>query len=451
MTWFTNPAFVKIAVLVSSALWVAAIFAILLALSRLRRRLTREPDFTAPHPGSGTDAFATATVQGVIQRLKEQEKELHRLRQLETQRAAASENVSSAILANLTSGVLLFSPAGLVQQANPASREILGYASPVGLHARELFRNAAPLSSPGAPAEFAPDQAIERVLRDGQSFRRMEFAYTTPAGEQRVIGITVSPVRGATGVVVGAACLISDLTEITALAREVRLREKLSALGEMSAGIAHEFKNSLTTISGYAQMLVQETDAAALRDFSIKINTETTELARIVTDFLEFARPSGTAARNTVPLDVLQLLREAAETCGVALNVAGSEPLPDATVLGDATALRQAFSNLLRNSQEAAREDVPLRIDVVACVNGDSVQLVLSDNGKGIAAADLPKVFIPFFTTKERGTGLGLALVHRIVSEHGGTVTVSSNGHGASFTVELPACGKQAKSAAESR
>jgi signal transduction histidine kinase len=118
------------------------------------------------------------------------------------------------------------------------------------------------------------------------------------------------------------------------------------------------------------------------------------------------------------------------------------------SISGDPTALRQAFSNLLRNSAEAARDGVPIRVTVSAEEDARGVHLVVHDNGRGIPSETLPRIFVPFFTTKSEGTGLGLALVHRIVTQHGGAITVSSDGQGTTFTLSFPA-EKLAKSSVE--
>lgn len=387
-------------------------------------------------PAAESDAFAAAAVQGVIQRLKEQEKELERLRQAERERFHASETVSAAVVSNLTSGVLVFSPAGTVRQANEAARGILGYASPTGLHARDLFRGVSAVREETGGAEPSNDsllRALDAALGTGQSFRRLEADYTTPAGESRVLGITLSPVRGSTGELLGAACLVSDLTEITGLARQMRLRENLASLGEMSAGIAHEFKNSLATISGYAQMLTAENDSETVRQFASKIVSETSSLTRIVTDFLNFARPQ---ELEPEPIDLGQLLEECARECPIELRMT----LPTGfSLVGDRTALRQAFSNLLRNSAESGKDGVPVTVEVTGQADAQQARVVLRDNGGGIPAEDLGRIFIPFFTTKSGGTGLGLALVHRIVTQHGGAIAVASDASGSTFTLSFPA------------
>jgi signal transduction histidine kinase len=433
-----NPLVLRMLIGVMAATFALAIGIIL--IRKMRREVDEE---TAPEPLRASDPrFPLETYHAVIERLKEQEKQLQELRRAESERARASENISAALLANLPSGVLLFNPKGLVQQANPAARQILGYASISGLHARDIFRGARLLSRAADrdSAAASPVSAVEAALRDGTSLRRLEAEYLTPGGEERVLGLTVSPVLASNGGSLGAACLISDLTEINRLSRQVRLRENLASLGEMSAGIAHEFKNSLATISGYAQMLAAEEQLDVVHDFARKIEAETGNLARVVTDFLAFARPQ---ALRSEPVALRSVLEECARACGVELSA--QEVSPELLLCGDPTALRQAFSNLLRNSAEAARNGAPVQVKAAAENAPQGTRLTLTDNGQGIPQERLGKIFIPFFTTKAQGTGLGLALVHRIVTEHGGTIAVSSGDWGTTFTLLFPA---QARAAA---
>src|SRR3954470_7434898 len=216
------------------------------------------------------------------------------------------------------------------------------------------------------------------------------------------------------------------------MAQQVRLQDNMASLGEMSAGIAHEFKNSLATISGYSQMLASDANQET-REFAQKISAETQNLTRIVTDFLNFARPRG---MQREPLDLRSMLEDCARENGVALTM---ENFPSqCTVEADPTALRQVFANLMRNSKEAEVAGKPVAITAQAEEKGDQIVVRLSDNGSGIPADKLPKIFIPFFTTKAEGTGLGLALVHRIVTDHGGAVSVISSGAGTTFTITLP-------------
>jgi len=428
-----NPLLLKL--LVATFLVLLAVLVGMVAMRSLRTNLTYKPEpekvANADHP-----LFNLATYNAVIQQMREQEKELKLLRQQERDSAAASENISEAVLSNLSSGVVFFDRAGTVRQVNNAAKSILGYASPWGFHIRDLFRGMSEVrwtdgSASNSAARFVSE--MERTMREGSPFQRVEAEYCTPAGERRVLGVGASAVRSKKGDILGVSCLIADLTQITELSRQVRLRENLASLGEMSAGIAHEFKNSLATISGYAQMLVKDASASSSGGFAAKIAQETEALARIVTEFLDFARPHS-VARQTV--DLHAILQDCAQETGIDLHVPAAPPL---RVAGDSVLLRQAISNLLRNSAEAAANGRPVQVSVTGMIEANKLQLKLADNGHGIPAEDLPKIFIPFFTTKASGTGLGLALVHRIITEHGGSITVDSGSEGTTVTMTLSA------------
>jgi signal transduction histidine kinase len=426
-----NPLIFKMALL--AFICCSAFLVGILLIRAIRKNVSykAEPERVA---AENSPLFSLAAYNGVIQQLREQEKELKSLRQQERERAAATENISDAVLSNLSSGVVFFDRMGLVRQVNAAAKSLLGYASPFNFHIRDLFRGIREVRWPNGTATSSPGPFVaemERTIREATPFQRVEADYVTPVGETRVLGIGASAVRARNGDILGVSCLIADLTQITELSRQMRLQENLASLGEMSAGIAHEFKNSLATISGYAQMLAQESGESN-QQFAAKIASETESLARIVTEFLEFARPHG-MSRQIV--DLRPVLEDCAHEAGVDLQLSDT---PNMCVSGDSVMLRQAISNLLRNSAEAARNGTRVKVAVSGSLQKDKLQVSLADNGRGIASEDLSRIFIPFFTTKSTGTGLGLALVHRIITEHGGSVAVSSDAGGTTFTLSLP-------------
>jgi signal transduction histidine kinase len=204
-------------------------------------------------------------------------------------------------------------------------------------------------------------------------------------------------------------------------------------MGEMTAGMAHEFKNSLATIAGYSQMLSDEKNPETIRQFADKIRTETTALTRTVTDFLNITRPQKLTSE---PAAMAELLRSCAADCGVTLDVTGVAG--DFTITGDAAALRQCLLNLLRNSAEAAQGRA-VRVIARAGIDRDRAWLELQDDAGGIAPDLLPRVFIPFVSSKAEGNGLGLALAQRIVSDHAGSISARNEGSGALFTLSFPA------------
>jgi signal transduction histidine kinase len=221
------------------------------------------------------------------------------------------------------------------------------------------------------------------------------------------------------------------------------LRENLAALGELSAGIAQEFKNALATISGYAQMIHSDPAAADTAENAAKILDQTRNVTHVVTEFLRYARPLEISAES-VPLAPL-LARVASEIQELfpqaEIRTAGSF----AEVEGDEGLLRQALLNLLRNAAEAAaglaeRPAVSVSGELVGVPPSASQRILIEDNGPGISSEILPKLFLPFFTTKASGTGLGLAVVQKILLQHGGRITAGNRaGGGAQFIVTLPA------------
>jgi signal transduction histidine kinase len=418
---------------------VVAVFLASVAIRKFVRRSEPKPrnEFEPAAPRSEDQAaFMTASMQSVIQRLREQEKELGRLHRQEKDRAQQTERLIAAVAQHMPTGLLLINAAGLITTANPAAETVLG----AGALGYRRFSEAL-----GANSRMV--ELITQCLRDGATFQREEVEHTTPAGELRHLGVTISPVfppqpAQAQQRAAGALCLLSDLTELTALQKQVRLKESLAALGEMSAGIAHEFKNALAIISGYAQMIRSEAGAADMAESAAKIEEETRALTHVVTEFLRFARPLAVAHENVLlaPL-VERVVTEVREVQpGVEISLEGEF----AEVTGDEDLLRQALRNLVRNAAEAAGEGAgPGRVVVSGSLEdaaGQRVQrIAVADNGPGITPQDLPKVFVPFFTTKADGTGLGLAVVQKIALQHGGGVEARNRPEGgAEFMLWLP-------------
>jgi len=438
-------------VFVMSVILAAFLFSVVLR-KMLRPRAAQEVDEFAPRQPKSEDqsAFLAASMQAVIKRLREQEKELERLHRLEKERAQQTERLSLAVTRSMPTGLLLVNANGLVQMANPAAEKALGIGALSFQRYSDVLGADAPLT-----------RLLASCLLEGRTYQREEVDHCTPGGEVRHLGVTISPTapQGAAADPArtrpaGALCLLSDLTELTALQRQIRLKENMAALGEMSAGIAHEFKNALGIISGYAQMIRSEASAGELADSADRILKETRALTHVVTEFLRFARPLE-LMQETVALGELvdQVVAEVSEAVpGVSLNREGEFD----QVSGDAGMLRQALLNLVRNAAEAAAAHSSAgRVTVRGTVEstagstpteglrpagGQGIQRVsVLDNGPGIPAEDLSKLFVPFYTTKSNGTGLGLAVVQKIALQHGGSVEArNQSGGGAEFILSLP-------------
>jgi signal transduction histidine kinase len=260
--------------------------------------------------------------------------------------------------------------------------------------------------------------------------------------------VTISPIRRSEGKISGVICLLTDLTELAALEQRMHLKENLAALGELSAGIAHEFKNALATISGYAQ-LIPESSPREAADYAKKIVEQTRNITHMVAEFLKYARPLEIPEERVELEEVVErAVAEVAETMPeVAIECKGNF----GEVAGDEGLLRQALLNLARNAAEACAEAegggrVTVHGEVTDGEEAGWQRVVVADNGPGIAQAAMPKLFRPFFTTKSKGTGLGLAVVQKIIVQHGGQVAVRNCPKGgAEFMVTLPLCSRAAE------
>jgi len=281
----SNPIVVRMAVVLFAmalSFWIAT-----LLLRRMRRILTEESFAIDSAPE--LEQFPMHTYNAVIQQLKQQKHELLSVQQVERRRAKTSENISAAVLSNLSSGVLFLTTNGLVRTANAAAKNILGFASPVGMSVSEIFRDASLSSSlsPGSRETLAAAvQASLREpgLRSPSLSRSVEADYITPAGDQRILEITISPVPTPSGETLGAACLITDKTEFATIQRLQELR------GEMSAEMALALRNSLATISSYAQQVAVSSDPALVRQLAVDIVSEAADLDHTIGGFLAGAK-----------------------------------------------------------------------------------------------------------------------------------------------------------------
>jgi PAS domain S-box-containing protein len=258
---------------------LAAIFAFvmgMLMMRRMRRSLMEEASLA--EGASTPERFPLHTYHAVIQQLKQQKHELLSEQQIERRRAKASENISAAVLSNLSSGVVFFTPNGLIRQANAAAKHILGFASLAGMNAAEVFGATTLLSASGSYANIA--QAIQASLREKTPPQQLALRYVTPGTEERILELTVTSVNSPNGEILGAACLINDQTEVSQIRRQQALR------GEMSAEMALELRNSLTTISGYAQQLAASGDAGLAQQLAADIAAEAAHLDQTIGGFL---------------------------------------------------------------------------------------------------------------------------------------------------------------------
>ena len=369
-------------------------------------------------------ALLSAALQEAVTKLKTQERAM-------AARAEASERLSGEIVASLTAGLLVVGLSGEVRILNPSARRLLGLADPpAGATFRDLI-GGTPLA-----------ELVEECLQTGRPIVRRSIELAGARGSATHLGVTVSPLVDEQGRPNGAICLFTDLTAVVDLEEQLRLKDTLARLGELTAGLAHEFRNGLATIHGYARLVDVAALDAPTRQCIDGIREETDALGRIVTNFLNFARPAQLAVG---PVDLHDLvskvgedIRSDVEARGGRLDVTGEFPRID----GDEVLLRQAMSNLARNAVEACADagrapciGIDGRVDAEHRV----LRITVTDNGPGIDPAARDRIFRPFFTTKREGTGLGLALVQKIVVTHNGRITAhTAPGGGARFDLVLP-------------
>lgn len=380
--------------------------------------------------------FVLETFKSVVAQLQSQQRELEELSAQASARAVSAEKFSERIVASVPSGLLAFDASGRATVVNAPARALIEADGNVEHQSlRELLRTTPDLA-----------EMVEHCLQTGEVYRREEIMATGANGQLRRLGATVAPIdltpdQGERG----ALCLVTDLTEVTQLREQVALKKNLESLGEMSAGLAHEFKNALATLHGYSQLLQSLQLDESARAASSALLQEVRNLSEMVTAFLNFARPQPLELAETSLSDLIEECRMELlalfEERRIELNIEGTF----STVRADERMLRQALLNLLRNAAEAIGEDAERRCVVVTGASRQDskgatwVVIEIRDSGEGIQPSDLQRIFIPFFTTKSKGHGVGLALAHRVITEHGGTLTAATAPEGgAVFTLKLP-------------
>ena len=342
-------------------------------------------------------------------------------------RAEASERLSGEIISSLTAGALVVALDGNVETLNPAGRRIL-----------EMRDDA---HYERSPREQPLLDVVDECLKSGKPIVRRSVTLAD-VGRGVHLGVTVSPLFDGDSQLHGAICLFTDLTAVKDLEEQLRLKESLASVGELTAGIAHEVRNGLATIHGYSKLFDLKELPAAYRPYVEGIRAETESLSEVVTNFLNFARP---AQLTLTRVDLRAICERAAEEVRPETIALGGDVVISGefgAVEGDEVLLRQAFSNLLRNAVEAcggaslaAVVAIRSEIDPAQKVS----RIIVNDNGPGIPPASRERIFQPFYTSKRNGTGLGLALVQKIIVFHNGRVVAGASPEGgASLQVTLP-------------
>jgi two-component system sensor histidine kinase PilS (NtrC family) len=346
------------------------------------------------------------------------------------------KELNENIIESINSGLLTTNLDGEVNFMNRGGAEILDRTQDevAGGHVGTLF---------GLDREFLA--ALDERLLANRRFR-FERYHDTPAGRRIFLGIAASNLHDRDGRPLGYIFIFQDLTEIHALEQEMRLKERMVALGEMAAGMAHELRNPLAAMSGAVQYLKGEIrprgETLELMDIILR---ESHRLDQAIRDFLTFARP-GRFAPETVDVvklleDNVKLLRKSHEfRDGHRIDTSYPAPRVDCRV--DPNRLKQVFWNLATNALKAMPDGGCLRLAVSVAADGGTLCVEFTDEGQGMDAEERERYFQPFSSRFHEGTGLGAAIVYRLVAEHGGRVHLDSErGRGTRVRITLPRYG----------
>lgn len=324
----------------------------------------------------------------------------------------------SALFECLRVAVIAFDDTGILLVANQAARKLLKVK-----RSTSLRWNAVAERLPGSLA-----QAVRSaVLKPSGKSNDIECSGKT-------YRISAAKLSGS-----GVACFIEDISQQIDGARELAKVKRLAEIGQMTAAIAHEIRNPLTSIRGAAQILQGESEVGQARAWGKVIESEADTLNKLCDSFLEFAKPLTVLPRatnlNEVIERILKLSQAEAKEGNVQLSFISNPSLPIIRV--DPDRIAQAVRNLVRNALDAMPTGGTLNVS--AAIVGKQAEIIVTDSGEGIDKRDMPKLFTPFFTTKPSGTGLGLCNTMRILEAHGGTVKVESKKGETTFTLSIPA------------
>lgn len=386
---------------------------------------------------NGQTGLMIDTFQSLIQNLKGKEQKLERLRTQAEEKAEHIESYNEDILRSVTSGVITFSRERIITTFNTTAEKILGIKrqEAIGKTCEILFGSG------------KINQMLDRSIEKGEGISRQEFELMRKDNEKIWVGVSTSLLKDREDKVIGTTFLFTDLTEIKRLQEELRFKDRLTVLGEMSSGIAHEFRNYMGTILGFSRLLSKKMEKDDPRQGVVEaINNELKDMNRLIDELLSFGRK---AELNLQPVWIDRLIKklvvpiiEQAKDPKPEVKIYIEEGIPE--IMVDEVLMRQAIGNIVQNAVEAMSGGGMLDIRVKRGSASKEIEdrwleIDISDTGSGIPKDRLDKIFLPFFTTKEKGTGLGLALAHKVVISHNGRIEVESQEEkGSVFRLYIP-------------
>jgi two-component system sensor histidine kinase PilS (NtrC family) len=375
-------------------------------------------------------ALAVTSVLAVVWRREKAE------RCREAGRAEALAADLRNVLDNLSSGLAILDRHGVIRRLNPAAQSILGLdeGRVLGLSMTDAFADGL--------HDFT--RALAQVLAGGGPVLRREIRLRREGEADLPVGVSVNPVLAADGSLAGVVAIFQDLTDINRMRARMREADQLAAVGELSAGIAHEIRNPLGSIRGSVEILAGELDLGAQeRELMELILRESRRVNDIITDFLAFARPrpvqpSLVEMRPFLDEVALQLRMHLEARAGATEVVHAVEP-EDMLILMDAEQIQQVLLNLAMNAFAAMDYAGTLTLGAELDELNTACLLTVSDTGPGVPDECRDALYKPFFTKRKGGTGLGLSVAKRIVHDHDGQIElVSPPGAGAVFRITLP-------------
>jgi len=413
--------------------------AVLLALSRLLDR------FLLPLAASGTEGEAYQTTRtiliglsmaSIIAVLAIRYRTGYEL-QIQKRNAVLEEtrDFLTRIIEGTADAIIVRDVDGRITSWNPAAEAIFGWTAEemVGHTAHRL------VTQDGEEGDTAM-QRIDATLAEGRTLRNLESTGQRKDGTPITFSLTVAPLYDAGGGFAGTTGIVRDITALKLMERQLLERERLAAVGELAAMVAHEVRNPLAGIRGGCEILLEGyTRGDPRHEIGVEIIHQVDRLTRTVHDLLTFARPR---AVDPVPTDIhglieriLQNLRDDPANAGIEIVRDFAEDL--SVVQVDGRQMEQVFLNLVLNAIQAMHHQG--RVTITTRPYHRQLVVTVADTGPGIAGDKIDHIFQPFFTTRAQGTGLGLAIVKKIVEAHGGRIEAASPaGAGARFTVTLP-------------
>lgn len=348
----------------------------------------------------------------------------------------------ATVIDSVGDGVIVVASSGLITLCNPAAEEITGFSKrqAQGAEFEKLFA-----------METTLRDMVSKTIRTGITISDHENVVVRSTGQITPVAVTCYPLVEGSGENIGAILTLKDITYIRELEAAVRQADRLSTVGTLAAGLAHEVKNPLGGIKGAAQLLEREFEPESeMLEYTRVMIRETERIDHIIRELLELASPRGLKLSpvnlHKVLGDILLLQRQAVADREIAFIQHFDPSIPD--IMADEEMLTRLFLNLICNAIDAMGVDGCLTVtsrvlsDYRMAQNERHSRMVaieVVDDGPGIPAEDLENIWTPFFSTKSGGTGLGLAICHKIVSEHRGMIKAESDpGHGTKFTVLLP-------------